>query len=709
MKILIWSDGSKYIKELTKKLRREHHEIYQIYNEKHKQTELFGSVHEEYYLEYRSSHILTVIQNTSPDVCMFMVEPLRMAEGNETYADYVAGLVNAVLSAKQAGVGTFIYRSSTRIYGENQEEIIYDDTVPERKGEIIEKLLSCEDLLLCHGSGEFRTIILRCGEIYSNEPTHKENNGMDMFVDSIARNAVVRYDAENYRTCLYIKDACEAVYRIILNLEEAGQFVLVAPDESASEEEIISCLHESVNFDTEKCTRQTESRRHQYESGFLQSLGYREHYPLAKGIAAIAGDIRPEKEELVFQKKSGKKWISILEIFIAFVLVQSFMLFTAEAEFHALIDIYMLFVLVIAVIYGGTQAFLASILCVLGRIFSGREALLLEGTQYYYWGLQLLIVTALGGFVKDKYKRKANDLEDEKEYLDYELEYYKQLNQNGQEIKNIYEKRLLNHENSFGKIAEIVSELDSLEPQKVFFEAVNVVARAMNSRGVCIYTLNETNGFARLLASVNKKVWNLGKSFSVNDYPEMMEKLRNGEVYINKEMAQDLPLMAKAVMDNGNIQGILMVYQMEFEEFNTQQTNTFAILTALVENSMRRAFEYYEVVKERRYYSETRIMKWQEFRKILELYCAGEDEKLLEYTLLEVAEFSGAVETLEKLVRDTDYLGEYGDGKYYVLLTNTAKEDSRIVMGRFRSKGIEAEIYPEKNGKTLEEVYPKLG
>lgn len=43
-------------------------------------------------------------------------------------------------------------------------------------------------------------------------------------------------------------------------------------------------------------------------------------------------------------------------------------------------------------------------------------------------------------------------------------------------------------------------------------------------------------------------------------------------------------------------------------------------------------------------------------------------------------------------LRQTDYLGTMKDGKLYVLLVNTEKEEAAIVMERFLEAGYESEI-----------------
>lgn len=709
MKILIWGNKSQETKEIITKLKRENQEVYVIYDEKHKHEELLGKTYEEYYLEYQSKHILTIIRNISPDISVFMLDPLDFVFDNSKFSAYVSGLSNAVLSSKQAGVKHFLFRSSVYVFGQNNEKLIHDTSISTGTSDLVEKLQMLENMIGGYASEFFKPIILRCAEVYSNELDQNKNSIVNRFIRTIKEQGTLEVSTKNYRSCIHYKDMCEAFFRLLLNIDKAGTHLVLAPLEENTEQEIITLLKEFYNFEVDEKNIVITSKGHQYDCQFFKSIGFEVKYSLKDGILDILSNTKLLHDKLQFHEKKKKKWFTLLEIAIAFVITQGIMLVTSEADFHNVIDLYSIYVLIIAVTYGGGSGMLAVILSVVGRIISGKESLMFDNTQYYYyWVLALVVTASLGGFVKDRYKRKNVDLEDEKQYLDYELEYYKQLNKNGQEIKEIYEQRLLSYENSFGKIANVISELDSLEPQKIFFEAVRVIQRSMNSKGVCIYTYNGENGFARLLASTDKKVWGLGKTFSAKDFPEMMETLNSGEVYINRSLTPKLPIMANALKYEGNIRGIVMIYDLEFESLGLSQKNTFSILTQLIEKSMGRAFEYYGDVRERKYLGETRIMKWEEFIKIVELYCIGEKENLLQYALFKVNTKNVAAKDLQRLVRETDYLGEKRDNEYYLLMTNLSDQDSQVVVDRFRNNQIEIQLCQRMSGMRFEEAYPDL-
>ncbi|MFR5915624.1 MAG: hypothetical protein ACLUGJ_11545 [Blautia wexlerae] len=63
--------------------------------------------------------------------------------------------------------------------------------------------------------------------------------------------------------------------------------------------------------------------------------------------------------------------------------------------------------------------------------------------------LQILVVSGvIVGHMKDKYRRKNGDLEDEKKYYQSELVDMTRIYDGNRYVKEIYEKRIVNYENS---------------------------------------------------------------------------------------------------------------------------------------------------------------------------------------------------------------------------------------------------------------------
>ena len=120
--------------------------------------------------------------------------------------------------------------------------------------------------------------------------------------------------------------------------------------------------------------------------------------------------------------------------------------------------------------------------------------------------------------------------------------------------------------------------------------------------------------------------------------------------------------------------------------------------------------KYMDSVKNSTYVPDTSVMEAGAFYSMLDIYCAGEAENVLEYSVLEVLSYdnkeSDLYQVLSDMTRETDYIGLGSEGKTYVLLTNSSKEESASAIERFAKRGVSTQLVNKRNGKTVEEVFP---
>ena len=90
---------------------------------------------------------------------------------------------------------------------------------------------------------------------------------------------------------------------------------------------------------------------------------------------------------------------------------------------------------------------------------------------------------------------------------------------------------------------------------------------------------------------------------------------------------------------------------------------------------------------------DTGILTQEAFSLLVSAFFEAGDKGLTECTLLEVVvrnqEYGQAAKALAGSIRATDYMGVLGDGKLYVLLSNTDEKNAAGVMERFRKAGYE--------------------
>lgn len=263
-------------------------------------------------------------------------------------------------------------------------------------------------------------------------------------------------------------------------------------------------------------------------------------------------------------------------------------------------------------------------------------------------------------------------------------------------LKEVYEKRLMSYENSMARIYEIASRLDSWEPQKVIFEAVDVAKELLDIEDVAIYMAGKNAQYLRLMASSTPLSRTLGKSICADEQFFMHDALAERAVYRNREIDSQLPSYACGVFTEGSLTGIVMLWTKELTKINLYQSNMLALLCHLIEASMSRAKVYWNELSGQ-YIEGTGILQEAGFQKMLELCKQGRRENKVLYTLLHVPkealdkDRTAVYEKAGRLVRETDYIGQTPDG-LRIILMNANEQESDYVLQRFHKAGIPVEI-----------------
>ena len=156
----------------------------------------------------------------------------------------------------------------------------------------------------------------------------------------------------------------------------------------------------------------------------------------------------------------------------------------------------------------------------------------------------------------------------------------------------------------------------------------------------------------------------LGNSIEYTKYTEMYETLKRGDVYINRKLEKDYPLMAAAIMAEESISSIVMLWDISWEQMNLAQSNRLRVVSYMIQNAVLKANRYIEMIENER---------------IIKINPGTKDVK-------------EASIDLQKNFRNSDYLGSLDDGYLYVLLANTNNADAGFVTGRIKDAGYSYEM-----------------
>ncbi len=324
----------------------------------------------------------------------------------------------------------------------------------------------------------------------------------------------------------------------------------------------------------------------------------------------------------------------------------------------------------------------------------GTDSIGLPSYYIYLWILELFTVGILVGYIKEQYKIKFSDMKEENFQLETKLTSIREINKSNEDIKELYERRLLNYKDSFGRIYEIVSELDTIQPHGIIFKSVRVIGKVMDTEDVSVYVYSNNSDFFRLMASSSERTKNLETSFKVSDYSDMFSRLLNNKLYINSKLDPDYPIMAGGTYKEGKLRTIIMIWSLPFEYNNLYQMNVFGIACKLIERSLNIGYDYVDSIVRTADRKKNNILDNSSFMKIVDLYKRAACDNIVDFYLLKVKRSESMCEEefqdiIKESTRETDFIGEYTENKKYVLLTNTSKIQSVPVICRLERNGIE--------------------
>lgn len=718
MKILLFSNYNPFALSLISRLNKEGHQVFVVTGSDVKDQRKPKDVFQEYAFKFTSSSLPYILKNIAPDIAIF-------GGSLDNLAEYNAGITNIMLSLNEIKLGKLLYISSLSIFSGSKEQIINENTEPIPLSDRDKTILTGERIVREYSQiKDYQVTIVRLSEMYGHyKNSYLENNICTEICKKMIRNETIELLSKQAHHLLYIEDAVDGVYKVMQNEGEKNKvFHVVGEENIYLETEIIDHLKTAIPYETKVTFVEKEGavKNTKYRTDKMKALGFNEKYQLKDKIEELyyliekgekRADLLEGKHESILGRlfkindRVKDKMLPYLENSMFFIFLNVFICLTRSMSFHEVVDVYLLYVVVISLIYGFEQSVFTIILSVLAKlyitIYLNIETLSLVNEYLYMWILFIFTIGVLVGYLKEQYKIKYTDMVDEQHYLEEQLEDVKKINEINIEVKELYESRLLNYGDSFGRIYEITSKLDLVEPQAIIFKAIRVIQNIMDTERVSIYISSGNDSFYRLIASSAKKTRNFSTSLRTSDYGRIFEKMAKQEIFVNTDLDPDYPMMAGGIYKSGHLQSIIMIWSIPFENNNLYQMNIFEITCRLIESKLNVAYEYMSNISSSYGFKYGNMLDGESFAKTLELYRLGQEEGIVDYSLLtliknEQMNREGFVDCVKNNVRETDYIYEK-EPEIYVLLANTNKKDSQFVIDR-----LEAEQLIVKEGECIE-------
>lgn len=525
-----------------------------------------------------------------------------------------------------------------------------------------------------------------------------------IIMNNLMKNKKLSYDNEVRKNYLHINDASEATYLTyklslvgIYDIPSRAKLTLSDLDKIIQnrDDNLSVILNEDIFL----------------TSDFSKITGFKEKYYIIKELPLIYEKYKEyiSKEEVRKLKstkykklkklvKSSKPYIENIVLFILVYFLSK--IISPGDSIFSIIDIKLVYIISIGVVYGSKQSLLSTFLACslliweqLNRGISIVSILILNESL-----VQLLTYVLVGiyvGYSSDFKNMQIRTLNVENKKQEDEYEFLEELYNKTYDEKIELEEKVISSNDSFGKIYSVVKELDSLEPQYILKSSIDILEKFLNSKKIAIYTLK--NDYLRLNVKSSEVSFKPANSVNLNELKTIKSYLQQGNIFVNRNLDLNIPMMVSPIKKGDKVIAIIMIEELDFSKMSLYYENLFMVISKLIESSIIRAYDYEDVIFKEMYVNNTIFLRENKFNEVLETKRIAKFEKKLDYTLLKLSsqlEINMLSQAVKKSIRETDIAG-VSAGNFYVLLTNTSKEQSYIPIKRLKDKGVHAIIMDE--------------
>lgn len=305
----------------------------------------------------------------------------------------------------------------------------------------------------------------------------------------------------------------------------------------------------------------------------------------------------------------------------------------------------------------------------------------------------LLLVAVIGGMYGTSFRERYESLSDRNSELYEENENVKEVIQSVEESMKAMQNRVLESEYTLTRIYQVGKALDQPTPYLIRNEAIEIISDLFQSREVAIYHVDASFSAMRLSVKRGGPDAFLQTIF-VSGEDSMLQRLfSNKTVTIRSvEDDEDAPVLAGPIIQNGKVQEVLIINDLDFERLTNYEIQILSVLLDWLSDRIEKSRASMQKEEEKKMYPGTRIYFKEAFEeKVIEQQ--DRKEKFdVDYSVIEVPYVNaGTVSKVEmeiilrSYLREVDIVGfEEGTGVFYFLLPGTGPENAGIVKDRIQ-------------------------
>ncbi|MCR5756950.1 MAG: NAD(P)-dependent oxidoreductase [Selenomonas sp.] len=361
------------------------------------------------------------------------------------------------------------------------------------------------------------------------------------------------------------------------------------------------------------------------------------------------------------------------------------------------LDVNFVYIGAMGLLYGKRQAFIAmvvsTVIFIVASLARGAELISLTYVPENILHLTAYLFTAaLTGYFADARRFEQEYMEWQKRQSQERQSFMRDLYEDNLAVKDKLYRQIVNSDDSIGRLYRIIKRLDSVEPENIFTQAAVVTAQILNIDDIAIYVVGADAHYLRQKVRIGKLATEQPRSLRVDHYPYLQNLLQDHAIFVNKDLVKDTPDLAAPIIHQDKVIAVITIFGLGFEQWSLYQQNLLSITTRLISASMGRAYRYEQGVQEKRFVAGTRILRAEEFQKII---CELEKRRNLQgdfpVSVLKVVmdglDYEGLDGRLEHVIRNEDFVGVGSDG-VYILLPDADRAVTVMVQERLQGVGL---------------------
>ncbi|MCY6482930.1 GDP-mannose 4,6-dehydratase [Clostridium aestuarii] len=726
MKVLI-TGGCGFIgSHVVERFYKEGHKIYIIDNLSTGNLENIKVKHKFYNFNIADKKCEEIFRANKFDIVIHLSAQVDIKTSLEhPYLDTksnLLGLTNMLDLSSKYGVNKFIFASSAAVYGNTEkvpvtEETLSNPIAPYGMSKSVGEFY-CKKWKEIYG---LNTLVFRFSNVYGpRQGVSGEAGVISIFLKKAIRgeNLVIFGNGKQTRDFIYVEDLVDGIYKASM-CDKCSGVMNLSTNTEVSLNQLVDVLSKitKINKVIYKERKKGDILRSRLDNTKIKSeLNWNTKYCFEDGIKNTYNWYlensekdkisKPEKNfrfKLVNLYKEHSSYIENIILFLIMLHVNLKLSFFNENILHDPIDYNLIYIGIMGLLYGRKHGIYATVysLIIYITVFlnSGGDLIVfLYEPKHLIHVSMYLLVGVIAGYSIDKknleiYSHKLNISS-----LTQKYDFLKQIYNETRIVKEELESQIIDSEDSFGKIYNIVKKLDSLEKESVYNSSIGVIEEIMKTTKVSVYSINRSEKYLRLKAKSNVTEFDIPVSMKIKDYIEFSEVIDKQKIFINRKLDENIPMMIAPIVDNdtNKVIGVIIIHEVSFENLTLYYENLFKTLVNLISGALLKAYKYEQSINDKRYVKDTSILKTKEFNEVIEKIREKKDKFRMNSILIRVLDKENNYVKIDKMIskgiREEDYLGVGKDGYIYILLINTNCLDINIIIDRFKKKGILAKI-----------------